>query len=62
MFKLDLEKLEEPHIKLTTSAGSSKKQEFHNTSYEMPDWMKHKLESQLKGEISITSDMQMILI
>ena len=24
----------------------------------MPDWMKHKLESGLPGEISITSDMQ----
>ena len=24
----------------------------------MPDWMKHKLESRLLGEISITSDMQ----
>ena len=26
----------------------------------MPGWMKHKLESRLEGEISITSDMQMI--
>ena len=26
---------------------------------EMPGWMKHKLESWLPGEISITSDMQM---
>ena len=25
----------------------------------MPRWMKHKLESRLPGEISITSDMQM---
>ena len=25
----------------------------------MPDYMKHKLESRLSGEISITSDMQM---
>ena len=25
----------------------------------MPGWMKHKLESSLPGEISITSDMQM---
>ena len=24
----------------------------------MPDWMKHKLESNLPGEISIISDMQ----
>ena len=30
-----------------------------STSCEMPDWMKHKLESRLLGEISITSDMQM---
>ena len=26
---------------------------------EMPDWIKHKLESRFPGEISITSDMQM---
>ena len=26
----------------------------------MPDWMKHKLESRLPGEISSTSDIQMI--
>ena len=26
----------------------------------MPDWMKHKLEPRLPGEISITSDKQMI--
>ena len=32
-----------------------------STSYEMLDWMKHKLESRLLGEISITLDMQMIL-
>ena len=31
-----------------------------STSYEMPSWMKHKQESRLQGEISITSDMQMI--
>ena len=31
-----------------------------STSCEMPGWMKHKLESRLPGEISITSDMQMI--
>ena len=28
-------------------------------SFEMPGWMKHKLESRFLGEISITSDMQM---
>ena len=31
---------------------------MQNTSYEMPGWMKHKLESRLPGEISTTSDMQ----
>ena len=138
MFKLVLEKAEEPEIKLPTSAGSWKKQEFQknicfidyakvfdcvdsnklwkilqemgipdhltcllrnlmqvrkqqleldmeqqtgsklgkeygkavychpayltsmqSTSCEMPDWMKHRLESRLLGEISITSDAQM---
>ena len=29
------------------------------TLCEMPGWLKHKLESRLQGEISITSDMQM---
>ena len=29
------------------------------TSCEMPGWMKHKPESILPGEISLTSDMQM---
>ena len=32
-FKLDLEKAEEPKIKLPTSAGSSKKQEFQENIY-----------------------------
>jgi len=32
---------------------------MQSTSCEMPDWMKHKLESRLPGELSITSDMQM---
>ena len=31
-----------------------------STSCEMPGWMNHKLESRLLGEISTTSDMQMI--
>ena len=34
---------------------------MQSTSCEMLGWMKHKLESRLLGEISITSDMQMIL-
>ena len=33
MFKQDLENPEEPEIKLPTSAGPSKKQEFHNNIY-----------------------------
>ena len=32
---------------------------MQSTSCEMLGWMKHKLESSLLGEISITSDMQM---
>ena len=32
---------------------------MQRTSCKMPGWMKHKLESRLLGEISITSDMQM---
>ena len=32
---------------------------MQSTSCEMHGWMKHKLESRLLGEISITSDMQM---
>ena len=33
---------------------------MQNTSYKMPGWMKHNLESRLPGEISVTSDTQMI--
>ena len=32
---------------------------MQSTSCKMPGWMKHKVESRLPGEISITSDMQM---
>jgi len=35
---------------------------MQSTSCEIPDWMKHKLESRLQGEISVTSDMQMIYL
>ena len=34
---------------------------MQSTSSEIPGWMKHKLESRLLGEISITSDMQKTL-
>ena len=33
---------------------------LQSTSCKMPGWMKHKLQSRLPGEISITSDTQMI--
>ena len=32
---------------------------MQNISYEMPGWMKHKLESRMLGKISVTLDMQM---
>ena len=32
---------------------------MQTTSGEIPGWMKHKVESRLLGEMSITSDMQM---
>ena len=32
---------------------------MQSTSWEILGWMKHKLESRLPGEISITSDIQM---
>ena len=32
-----------------------------STSCEMPGWMKHKLESRLLGEMSITSDMEICM-
>ena len=35
---------------------------MQSTSCEMPGWMNHKLESRLPGEISTTSDMQIIAL
>ena len=32
---------------------------MQSTSCKIPGWMKHKLESRLLGEISVTTDMQM---
>ena len=32
---------------------------MQSTSWEIPGWMKHKLESRLPGEISIISDTEM---
>ena len=34
---------------------------MQSTSHKMVGWMTHKLESRLPGEITTTSDMQMIL-
>ena len=61
----------EPHMEQQTGSKSGKeyiKAEYchpayltymQSTSWEMLGWMKHKLESKLPGEMSITSDMQM---
>ena len=32
---------------------------MQSTSCQTPDWMKHKLQSRFRGEVSVTSDMQM---
>ena len=62
----------EPNMEKQTSSKSGKEYDkavychpayltsMQSTSCEMPGWMKHKLESRLLGEISITSDTQMI--
>ena len=50
-------KLGKEYIKATYSHAAYLNY-MKSTSYEMPGWMKHKLESRLPGEISITSDMQ----
>ena len=61
----------EPDMEQRTSSKSGKEYvkavychpayltDMQSISREMPGWMKHKLESRLPGEISITSDMQM---
>ena len=61
--ELDMEQqigsnLEKEHIK-TVYCHPAYLTYMQNTSREMLGWMKHKLESRLLGEISITSDMQM---
>ena len=35
---------------------------MHSILCKIPDWIKHKPESRLPGEISITSDTQMMLL
>ena len=44
---------------ITSWEIDGQKNESSDVSWEMLDWMKHKLKSRLPGEISITSDMQM---
>ena len=60
MFKLDLEKAEEPEIKLPTSAGSSKKQEFQKNIYfcfidyaKAFDWVNHNKPWKILREMGI---------
>ena len=52
-------KLVEAYIK-AVYCHPAKLDYIQSTSSEMTDWMKYKPESRLPGEISITSDMQMI--
>ena len=40
MFKLDLEKIEEPEIKLSMSVGLEKKKEFQKNNYCFTDYAK----------------------
>ena len=53
-------KLEKEHIK-AVFCHSTYLTCMQSTSCKIPGWMKHKLESRLLGEISVTSDMQMII-
>ena len=60
MFKLVLEKAEEPEIKLPTSAGSSKKQEFQKNIYfcfidyaKAFDWVNHNKPWKILREMGI---------
>ena len=62
-FELDMEqqtgsKLEKEYIK-AVYCHPAYLTYIQSTSSEMLGWMKHRLESRLLGEISITSDMQM---
>ena len=52
-------KLEKEYVK-TIYCNRALLTYMQSTSYEMPGWIKHKLESRLMGEISITSDMPLI--
>ena len=61
--ELDMEqqtgsKLEKEYVK-AIYCHSAYLTSMQSTSGKMPGWMKHKLESRLLGEISITSDIEM---
>ena len=51
-------KLEKEYVKAVYCHHAFLLSYMQSTSCEMPGWKKHKLESRLVGEISITSDMQ----
>ena len=56
---LELEMEEQTGFKLGKEYVKAYLSYMQSISCEMPGWMKHKLESRLLGEISMTSDMQM---
>ena len=67
MFKLDLEKAEKPKIKLPTSAGSSKKQEFQKNiccfmDYTKPfDHVDHNRLWKILKEMGISDHLTLLL-
>ena len=68
MFKLVSEKAEAPEIKLPTSAGSSKKQEFQKTIYfcfidyaKAFDWVDHNKLWKILKEMGIPDDLTCLL-
>ena len=68
MFKLVLEKAEEPEIKLPTSTGSSKKQEFQKNIYfcfidyaKAFDWVDHNKLWKILKEIGIPDHLTCLL-
>ena len=61
--ELDMEqqtgsKLGKEHIKAVYVTLTASLTYTQSTGCKTPDWMKHKLESKLPGEISTTSDLQ----
>ena len=53
-------KLEKEYDKVVVYCHLAYLNYMQSTSCKMPGWINHKLESRLLGEISTTSDMQMI--